>query len=72
VAQVPRSNASSKKSPVRLRLLRLGIPDHFIEHGDQALLLAEIGLDREGIIRAVRARRGNMADSGESIRASQK
>lgn len=53
------------------RLLRLGIPDHFIEHGDQALLLAEIGLDREGIIRAVRARQGSTADSGESMRASQ-
>ena len=53
------------------RLLRLGIPDHFIEHGDQALLLAEIGLDREGIIRAVRARQGSTADSGESMLASQ-
>ncbi|MBL8408413.1 MAG: 1-deoxy-D-xylulose-5-phosphate synthase [Candidatus Accumulibacter sp.] len=53
------------------RLLRLGIPDHFIEHGDQALLLAEIGLDPEGIIRAVRARQGSTADSGESMRASQ-
>ena len=39
-------------------LLRLGIPDHFIEHGEQALLLTEIGLDRDGIVRAVRARLG--------------
>ena len=39
-------------SPVRL--LRLGIPDHFIEHGDQGSLLADIGLDREGIVQAVR------------------
>jgi 1-deoxy-D-xylulose-5-phosphate synthase len=36
------------------RLLRLGIPDRFIDHGDQTRLLAEIGLDREGIVRAVR------------------
>ena len=42
-------------------LLRLGIPDHFIEHGEQALLLAEIGLDRDGIVRAVRARQGAAA-----------
>ena len=50
------------------RLLRLGIPDHFIEHGDQALLLTEIGLDREGIVRAVRARQNSsVADSGESM-----
>ena len=33
----------------------LGLPDRFIEHGDQALLLAEVGLDKDGIIRAVRA-----------------
>jgi len=49
------------------RLLRLGIPDHFIEHGDQALLLAEIGLDREGIVRAIRARQNSAADSGKPI-----
>ena len=30
-----------------------GIPDRFIDHGDQTRLLAEIGLDREGIIRAL-------------------
>ena len=35
-------------------LLRLGLPDHFIEHGDQALLLAELGLDREGIVLSAR------------------
>jgi 1-deoxy-D-xylulose-5-phosphate synthase len=36
-------------------LLRLGLPDHFIEHGDQALMLAELGLDAAGIIRQVQA-----------------
>jgi len=36
-------------------LLRLGLPDRFIDHGDQALLLAELGLDRDGIVRSVRA-----------------
>ena len=35
--------------------LRLGIPDRFIEQGDQALLLAELGLDTQGIINAVQA-----------------
>ncbi len=34
-------------------LLRLGLPDHFIEHGDQAQMLAELGLDAAGIIRQV-------------------
>jgi 1-deoxy-D-xylulose-5-phosphate synthase len=33
--------------------LRLGLPDRFIDHGDQALLLAEIGLDCDGIVRAI-------------------
>ena len=48
------------------RLLRLGIPDRFVDHGDQALLLAEIGLDRDGIVRAVRASQESMADAGEA------
>jgi len=38
-------------------LLRLGLPDRFIDHGDHARLLAELGLDSDGIVRAVRARR---------------
>ena len=50
-AEVERALEASG-SPVRL--LRLGIPDHFIEHGDQASLLADIGLDREGLVQTVR------------------
>jgi 1-deoxy-D-xylulose-5-phosphate synthase len=38
-----------------VQFLRLGLPDRFIDHGDQALLLAELGLDCDGIIRSVRA-----------------
>jgi 1-deoxy-D-xylulose-5-phosphate synthase len=34
-------------------LLRLGLPDHFIDHGDQAQMLAELGLDAAGIIQSV-------------------
>jgi 1-deoxy-D-xylulose-5-phosphate synthase len=37
-------------------LLRLGLPDRFIDHGEQGQLLAEIGLDKDGIVIAVRAR----------------
>jgi 1-deoxy-D-xylulose-5-phosphate synthase len=36
--------------------LRLGLPDRFIDHGEQGQLLAELGLDKDGIVRAVRAR----------------
>jgi 1-deoxy-D-xylulose-5-phosphate synthase len=41
---------------MKLPLLRLGLPDHFIDHGEQGQLLAELGLDKDGIVRAVRAR----------------
>lgn len=34
-------------------ILRLGIPDEFIEHAERAELLAALGLDVEGICRAV-------------------
>ena len=33
---------------------RLGIPDQFIEHGERAELLADLGLDVPGIVRAAR------------------
>jgi 1-deoxy-D-xylulose-5-phosphate synthase len=37
-------------------LLQLGLPDHFIDHGDPATLLRECGLDAAGIAAAVRRR----------------
>ena len=36
-------------------VLQLGLPDQFVEHGDPAVLLADCGLDKDGIIRASRA-----------------
>ena len=39
----------------RPQLLRLGLPDTFIDHGDQAAMLSELGLDGDGIARQVRA-----------------
>ena len=35
-------------------IVRLGIPDRFIEHGERPELLADLGLDVAGICRAVR------------------
>jgi 1-deoxy-D-xylulose-5-phosphate synthase len=35
-------------------LKRLGIPDHFVEHGEREELLADLGLDAAGIARACR------------------
>ena len=37
----------------RPRMLRLGLPDHFIDHGDQAQLLATVGLDKAGILASI-------------------
>jgi 1-deoxy-D-xylulose-5-phosphate synthase len=36
-------------------VVRLGIPDRFIEHGERGELLAELGLDVNGICKAVRS-----------------
>jgi 1-deoxy-D-xylulose-5-phosphate synthase len=46
--------------PERPRLLRLGLPDHFIDHGEQNQLLADIGLDAAGIVQSIEnLHRGN-------------
>jgi len=37
------------------RLLHLGLPDRFVEHGDPAVLLARVGLDAPGIEAAIEA-----------------
>jgi 1-deoxy-D-xylulose-5-phosphate synthase len=37
-------------------LLQLGLPDRFVDHGDQAQLLAWVGLDRAGIVASIRNR----------------
>jgi 1-deoxy-D-xylulose-5-phosphate synthase len=34
--------------------VRLGLPDRFIEHGERAELLADLGLDSDGIVRTCR------------------
>ncbi|HEY8504169.1 MAG TPA: 1-deoxy-D-xylulose-5-phosphate synthase, partial [Gemmataceae bacterium] len=49
---------------------RLGIPDRFIEHGERGELLAELGLDVEGMCRAFRAARGLGGASVEDVGAA--
>jgi len=51
------------------RILLLGLPDRFIDHGDPAKLLASVGLDRDGIERAVRAALG-AADGVDVVEAA--
>ncbi|MDR2208799.1 MAG: 1-deoxy-D-xylulose-5-phosphate synthase [Azoarcus sp.] len=41
--------------PARPRLLRLGLPDRFIDHGEQRQLLTEAGLDAAGIVSSIHA-----------------
>src|SRR5574343_480365 len=41
---------------ITVPVLRLGLPDRFIDHGEQGQLLAELGLDKDGIVRSVRER----------------
>jgi len=40
-------------------LLRLGLPDRFIDHGDSVALLAQLGLDTAGIAASVRKALGD-------------
>jgi len=42
-------------------VLALGLPDHFVEHGDHQQLLADCGLDAAGILRCVRERMNKAA-----------
>jgi 1-deoxy-D-xylulose-5-phosphate synthase len=40
---------SLEEQGLSTRLLRLGLPDRFTEHGDSATLLAQLGLDGNSI-----------------------
>jgi 1-deoxy-D-xylulose-5-phosphate synthase len=37
-------------------VLNLGLPDHFVEHGTREELMAQIGLDGQGILRSIQKR----------------
>jgi 1-deoxy-D-xylulose-5-phosphate synthase len=51
-------------------LLLLGLPDHFVDHGDVAKLHASIGLDAQGIEASIRARFADLWQSSEAPRAA--
>jgi 1-deoxy-D-xylulose-5-phosphate synthase len=40
---------------IEVKTLLLGLPDRFIDHGDSAKLLSAVGLDAEGIQKAIRS-----------------
>jgi 1-deoxy-D-xylulose-5-phosphate synthase len=39
---------------IEQRVLLLGLPDRFIDHGDPGKLLSSVGLDAAGIAKAIR------------------
>ncbi|NDU91120.1 MAG: 1-deoxy-D-xylulose-5-phosphate synthase, partial [Ferrovum sp.] len=45
---------------IAIPLLHLGLPDRFVDQGDPATLLAECGLDAQGIVSAIELRRQAM------------
>ena len=54
---------------IAARILHLGLPDEFVDHGDQAQLLAQVGLNRDGILKSIRSRLADMPEHA-SIRAA--
>ncbi len=42
-------------------ILHLGLPDRFIDHGDPALLLADCGLNAEGVVASICRKLGDMS-----------
>ena len=43
---------------IAVPMLQLGLPDHFVDHGEQSQLTAQVALDRPGIVAAIKARLG--------------
>ncbi|HLU79715.1 MAG TPA: 1-deoxy-D-xylulose-5-phosphate synthase [Burkholderiaceae bacterium] len=48
-------------------VLQLGLPDRFIDHGEQAVLLSELGLDASGILKSVQQRWGSRFGSAGKV-----
>jgi len=46
-------NECLAKNAIKTDVINLGLPDYFIDHGDTATLLAECGLNKEGIIQSI-------------------
>ena len=51
-------------------VLPLGLPDEFIEHGDPARLLANVGLDAAGIERAIRERFADLLGGSAGLKVA--
>jgi 1-deoxy-D-xylulose-5-phosphate synthase len=51
-------------------VVRLGLPDRFVEHAERGELLADLGLDVNGIVATVRRALGREASSEEREHAA--
>ncbi len=51
-------------------VLQLGLPDEFIEHGDPAKLLANVGLDASGIESSIRRRFADLLGGSAGLKAA--
>ncbi len=49
--------------------LHLGLPDHFIDHGDPAGLISKVGLDAAGLERSIRDRFGAMLREARRVKS---
>ncbi len=58
--------AASDPQQNRPRLLNLGIPDRFLDHGSQSEVLADCGLDPGGIYKSIHYSINHLAPSGQS------
>jgi 1-deoxy-D-xylulose-5-phosphate synthase len=47
---------SLQRQRIEASVLQLGLPDHFVDHGDPALQLASCGLNKDGILASIRAK----------------
>ena len=47
---------SLQRQRIKVPVLQLGLPDRFIDHGDPALQLKSVGLDKAGIVAAIRSK----------------
>ncbi len=54
-----------EEAGITVPLLRLGLPDRFVDHGDTAVLLSQLGLDGPGIVARVREALGRKKEMVE-------
>jgi len=47
---------SLQRQRIEASVLQLGLPDRFVDHGDPALQLTSCGLNKDGILRSIRAK----------------